>query len=746
MPAVELKEQREAAPVDQTAPLVNSLIVVPSLPQQTLAVRLIQEDFEAAKTARDQRDYGFDAKGTKLTFDPWLKELTDLYYGRRQPKTVPWQYCSNRSMMIAMSILETLHARLFPAVYNEELTRFRPTEVNDTERAERVEKLMYWWVRVRCKLREFFDRWVRVTVGLGETLTVSRWDVQLIDKGERTQPPLIPGVEPSQPEKVLDRLESSRSDIIPRQDVYLQPGTTDIQRDTIIIRRKYLYRDLEEMERQGIALNVSQPSVQGAKTIKELLPVPEVTAEGVTPEQLVALADVRRRNKEVECYEWYGGLDIDGDGFPEQLRLLVSLQHQVYLSGVAISDLSERGMRHLDFTGFVPRLDNPMGLDFFGVLEQVKELAFEIDAIFNQLTDANTLSVMRPFFYDPTGDLDPPAMKLAPNKGIPVPNPSQNVYFPEINIPTERLINAVTMVMEFIERLTAASAYVMGKESEIVGGSGTATRTQAIVGAAGQRHAIPIDRLRAGAARILTQHLDLLQHNFPPGLESRVLGEKGEVVFEDPNELTKEGISGEFDAYLLPDESMGSKEAERQLAQYLYQLALGNPIIMSDMSKLYRVTADLYKAYGKDPEQYLGIAPDVKQTDRPEDENTLILQGQFASVRASVLDNPIEHIMVHMALLQDPGFQRIPPQIQQEVTTFIQAHIQEHLQMMQMVMIASQKAGKGGGQNGPQRPGAAPGRPGTASPVGPEPGVGAANNPLAAAGATQRVGESQTPA
>ena len=55
------------------------------------------------------------------------------------------------------------------------------------------------------------------------------------------------------------------------------------------------------------------------------------------------------------------------------------------------------------------------------------------------------------------------------------------MYFPNFDIPTERLINAIRLVLEFIERLTAASSYVMGKESEIVGGSGTATRTNAIL-------------------------------------------------------------------------------------------------------------------------------------------------------------------------------------------------------------------------------------------------------------------------
>lgn len=758
MPARELRNtevqlaEPAAPPVAPVIQPPGSVLVVPPRPLQLVAIEMVLADFEAAKRARDERNYGIGAKGETLDFDKWLKELIDLYYGRRLPKTVPWKFCSNRSLMIAMAILETMHARIFPAIYNEDLTRWRPGELQDVERAERVEKFMYWWSRVRSQLSEFFERWSRVVIGLGEALTVTSWDVVLRDKGamQPTLPMMMPGMLPVPPQKVLERFERSRSDIIPADDIFLQPGPTDIQRDTVIIRRKYLFRDLEEMERNGSATNVMQPSEDGLKTIKEYFPVPAATVEGLDPQQLEELANVRRRNLPVECLEWHGGIDLDGDGFPELHRILICPQSRVYLSGVALKDLSSRGIRHLDFTTFAPRFDEPMSLRGLGVLEQVKELALEIDAIFNQLTDANSLAVLRPFFYDPSGDLDAPAVNLAPNKGTPLPNPQQNIYFPEINIPTEKLLNAITMVMEFIERLTGASAYVMGKESEIVGGSGTATRTNAIVGAAGQRHAIPINRMRLGAARILTQHLDLVQKNIPPGLESRVLGEKGEPVFE-ANELTAEGIRGEFDAYLLPDESLGSKEAERQLAQMLYQLLIQNLIVSSDPTKIYKITADLLKAYGKDPESYLGVAPDVKQTDRPEDENTLIIQGQFASVKASVLDNPIEHILKHTELLQDPVLQTLDPAMQQMVMSFTQAHIQEHLQMLQLVIAAAQKeksqqGGKGGGTTEPGSNGAQGGTAGAAPPVGPEPGMGSVQNPLAAAGGTQRIGESQSPA
>ena len=117
------QQSEDVLPPEPSAPAFppGQLPLTPS--QQTLAVSIVQEDFRSAKDARDAREYGLSAKGEQLTFDTWLKQLRDLYYGHREPKTEPWKFCSNRSMMIAMAILETLHARMFPAVYNEDLTR-----------------------------------------------------------------------------------------------------------------------------------------------------------------------------------------------------------------------------------------------------------------------------------------------------------------------------------------------------------------------------------------------------------------------------------------------------------------------------------------------------------------------------------------------------------------------------------------------------------------------------------------------
>ncbi len=766
MPARDLRDT-ETQPLQEGAPedvpvqprVPGALLALDATHQQT-AVRLVLSDYDAALKAREAQTWGLTAKGDQRTFDSWMKELVDLYFGYREAKVVPWKFCSNRSLMIAMAIVETLHARLLPAVYSEELTHWRPGEVNDAARAERVGKLMTWWIRVRSRLAEFFDRWVRTVLVYGSVTSETLWDVQYFDRGEMSEPQtlLLPdgGVQVSPPEKVLHPLERTRSDIILPEDVFLQEGASDIQRDPVTIRVRYLFRDLEEMEREGEAENITIRTDPTQPTLMELLPVDaSVGAAGLSPEETAELKRVALRNVVVECLRWYGGIDLDGDGFPEQLRLLIARKESVYLGGVPLHTLSKRGLRPLDHTQYVARVNEPQGLRGMGVLEQVRELAYEIDAIFNQLTDANSLSVLRPIFYDPGGDIQPEALKLAPNRMTPVARPNESVFIPDMTIQTDRLLNAIRLVLEFIERLTAASAYIFGKESEIVGGSGTATRTQAIVGSAEQRFSVPVQRLRNGAARLMTIHLDILQRRLPPELEKRILGEDGAPLF-GMGELTDEGLAGEFDAYQLPDESLGSKEMERQLAQQLYALLLQNVLVASDPAKIYKLTADLLRSWGKDPESYLGPAPDMAIARSPADEHTLILQGDFSQVRATVAQNPIEHLLAHQAFSQE--IQQHPTlndALKQQILQFLQGHMQEHVQMMQLALTASRGGGGGGanpaggpsnGQPGQREsepesngPGAAP------PPTRNEPRVGAATAPLAAAHRTQQRGEGSRP-
>lgn len=705
MASREIKDELQAESVSpQAAPQAASPIQITTDPDlQSTLVEVILDDFDKAQSDRNARDYGITSKGENLNFDEWLKRLKDMYSGNRIPKTIPWRFCSNRSLRIATSILDLMHSRLFPSVWNEDLTRWRSSKSIDTPKVERISKFMDWWIRVWAPLRSFYDTWVKVVAGFGDSLTETVWDIETRTTNEtidipimdESQQPLVnqDGTPAVQKQVKVDKIEKTMSKIIEKENVFMMKGARDIQRDVVLIKETFLFHKLEEMERKGTCVNVT------TELAKHII-VPEPSGN-IDPLQKEKLRKIKLRNMPVETVRWYGIYDVDGTGIEESTRIIVCPEYRVYLGGVRMRDITKSGRRPLDFTKYDNYLDKPNELEGEGLLAKVRELAEEIDACFNQLTDANTLGVLRPFFYDPSGDVDAPALNLGPNKGIPVTDPQRNVYFPPIEIPTERLINAIRLVMEFIERLTAASEYVMGRESGVVGGSGTATRTNAIVQSAEIRFTLPSERLRQGAARILNNHLDLIQLNIPKGMEERVLGEKGEPIFLQ-GELSDESISGEFSAYLLPDPSMGSKQTERELMGQIYSILMQNVVVGTDPAKIHYVTSQWLKANGKDDDfimKSLGPAPLQDEIDDPEDENTLMIQGDFKRVRANIAENHLYHIQKHMELEMSPAFQALAataPNLTNQILEYNRSHIQEHMQMMGQMMALTKSAGTGG--------------------------------------------------
>lgn len=736
---------QEAAPVTNetpSAPMAGIQIPVSDGMQQTL-VDIVLDDFASAKAARDERTYGTTSKGVKLDFEKWRKELLDLYNSERLPKTVPWKFCSNRSLRIAKAIVDMLHARLFPSIANEELLKFKAENLASFPKLERIGKLMHWWEFVHSRIRGFLDDWVKIQIAFGDCISESSWEanpridglsIQKQVTGPDGQPLMEADGSPSVVSSVKIGLEERTiSKIYTRDKYFLQKGSKDIQREPVIFEDEFFYRDLEEGEIKGQFVNVQA-------VLREKLPFSKEGMTNLTPEEIEKIRDIKLRNQPVKVLKAYISYDADGDGFAEDIRVYVNEDFRVFLGAVKMTDITKSGRRPINFTKIESRLENVEENFGYGVLETVKELAEEIDSLFNQLSDANTLSIMMPGFYDPGGDLDAPALYLQPNKITPLSDPQRSIYFPTIQAPIEKLIAAIRLVIEFIERLTAASSYVLGRDSEIVGGSGTATRTNAIVGAANERFAIPAERLRAGAANIIRQRLDILQLNIPPGLEQRILGDDGSPLFA-PNELSMAGISGEFDAYLLPDPSMGSKETEQQVAQMLYSLFMQNPMIVSNPTAMYRLSADVFKSVGKEAELYLGPAPDMDMVDDPEVENTLMIQGDFMKVSPQLQENHQVHIQKHMNLLQSPSLAQVPPHLLGEISTFAQQHIQQHMMMMQMIMGAMQK-GKNAGNDNEQPEGEESGDNGRLQGPNSEPGMEQVPGPLGEALNSKREGES----
>ncbi len=118
---------------DQPEKETNTVQLQLSEDMEKQLVQIIMEDWNASKTARNNKEYGIDSKGASNDFDKWLKSLRDLYNARREAKEIPWKYCSNRGLRISTSILDMIHARLLPAVISEDLVRWKPGESTDSK-------------------------------------------------------------------------------------------------------------------------------------------------------------------------------------------------------------------------------------------------------------------------------------------------------------------------------------------------------------------------------------------------------------------------------------------------------------------------------------------------------------------------------------------------------------------------------------------------------------------------------------
>jgi len=704
--------------------------------EQKKLVAIVKEDYDNAMNARQQMNWGANEFGDGVDFDTKFADLVNLYEG--QDSIRPERWMCGRSLKIAQAIVEMLVARLAPAVWNEDLIRWRPTETTDKSRVDSVNKIMPWVFSVWMKIEKDIVNIVRACVMMGTSYVESYWDVKKKDLDQVEQTPVVDELgnprtdeatgEPLMVEQRLLKVEEKPAvRIIPITKILTQPGCTDIQKEPLIKLEDFYYHELEALSKDGLMENVTDKLKNSVdKTLNSKFD------EALANAERLADLNAKRRMHLVESLIWYGNYDADKDGFAEEICCMVALKEELFLRAFKISKVNRRGERPIRQINFINRIHKLLGI---GVLEQVKPLAEEIDAVFRQIQDANTLSILKWGFYDPNSDYSPDEHIAKPRAMYPVTNPSQNVFFPDMQVPTERLLNAIRLVLEFIERLTAASSYVMGKEGNFSGGSGTATKTAAIVTSAEQRFNLPTANIRQGLGTVLTDIFDLCFLNMPAGLEKRILGENSEPIFETPDKV-KDAFAQEMDAFLLPNASFGDVGTERELATMLYDKFVlgGNPFVVGNVNKLWKASANVLKAYKEDPTEWLGKGPTDKPSDDPMDEHTMFREGMV--IHAEPQENHLEHMMIHNKFLNSPDILLWS----KEMVEVLRAHIEEHMQLMQMVM-QFQAGQKKGGDLGQQSGGGKPSTAGSgASPTGGQSGIQGSANPAQSAAANQTAG------
>jgi hypothetical protein len=710
MPAKEIRDQRnESEDEEQPEVVLNPLLLDLDEEKQKSLVSIVMEDYRNATEARNKTDWGRGTDGSGLSFDAKYAQLAELYEGRDDTRPEKWM--CGRSLKIAQAVVEMLVARLVPAIWNESAHRWRPTDHVDKHRVDQVNKIMHWVLNVWMRIGEVFvPRLVRQAVMYGSAIAETKWKVTKRDLDE-TEVIEVKGPDgnvmidgdglPMTIEEKLLRIDERPCvEIVPITRFLTQPGQTDIHEEPVIKYEDFYYHELEQMQKEGLAQNITDKLKTAVnKTISDDL------GELLEDAERIRDFDAKRRSHVVEALIWYGPYDCDEDGFAEEVCVMVSLKEELFLRAFKTSKVSRRGKRPFNFVPFLERLHKLFGI---GLLEQVEPLAREIDAVFRQLQDANTLSIMRWGFYDPNSDYDPGEHVAKPRAMYPVTNPSQNVYFPDLNIPIDRLVNAIHMIMQFVERLTAASSSLMGKEAEFAGGPGTATRTQAIVSSASVRFNMPAANIRVGLSQVLTDIFDLCFLNMPEGLERRITGEDGEKIFDSADEIADAFVQ-EFDAYLLPNASFGDPATERELAAFIYDKFVmgGNPLIAGDPARLWMASANVFKAYGQEPKEWLGEPPTKKVTNDPVEEHTLFRQGEYVPIEPQ--ENHLEHIMVHQRFFKELEASTDALLWPSEALQALRLHIEDHARAMAQLQQFQQQGGPNGGTPVPGKAPAAKG-------------------------------------
>lgn len=285
-----------------------------------------------------------------------------------------------------------------------------------------------------------------------------------------------------------------------------------------------------------------------------------------------ASVDKEEATDRYKVLEAYLKVDVDGSGIPTDVIVWVHEATQKILRSTYL--------RRVMPTGMVPFFKAQFHLrhgteDAVGLAELLYSLGKEIDAMHNINVDIGILAAMPFGFYRPTAaSLKDEKLPLEPGALIPVDNPGQDVYFPNMGNRTGFGWQEQQSLQTYIERLTSISDLNLG----IIGGQGatrTATGTRALLGESSNNLNIYIQRMARPWKRALRYIFNMLQHRMDPGFQFRVIGDDGNAYWRQIESRAE--LEGMYDFEIEANSANSNKQIQVEQANMIYQMSQ-NPI------------------------------------------------------------------------------------------------------------------------------------------------------------------------
>ncbi len=254
---------------------------------------------------------------------------------------------------------------------------------------------------------------------------------------------------------------------------------------------------------------------------------------------------------------------------------------------------------------FLPVKGRRLGISY---LEQMEGLHDSSKEMLDQMIDAGTLA-NSPFFIYKASQQNPDTLSLGPGDGVPMTNPKEDIFFPNIQNNQAFAINTLTMMEQMQNRLTLTNDLNFGG---VPSGGSSALRTegnmQLVLGQSESRPERVIRRLFEGLAEVYYQIHELNQRYLPDN--KKILKSNNLDADADPYQTIKDisEIQGRmefiFSANVLNTSKAGMQQAMNQLTGFLAtELMIQTGIVKPD--NLYNIAEETIKALGQDPRKFI---------------------------------------------------------------------------------------------------------------------------------------------
>lgn len=643
----------------------------------------------------------------------WLQRQSEYMAGwddfRPSDTTGNFDGSFNVHLPTLLIVVKTMHARFLQAILGTDppFSLKARTEAHIDNISMVSDTLRYTlkdWANHYRGVEPEIDKWVWAWVSSGSGILKWGWDteytrfVDVVDV-EREMPPeyvidaqgnesLVPRTEVVQEEQEITKkvFDGPICKFLNIEDVLIVGGGGDPDRADAVMHQDFL--------------TSSQLWTLADRRIFDKTVVEEIIQSGPDLESGVDKSNLKQQRAEnsgqasvdndndhdryhvIEAYVKY---DADGSGIFSDIVVWFHKKSCKILRATYLRRVNKAGERPFKKVDFHIRNDQENGV---GIVEILYPLAREMDAMHNMRLDFGLVSTMPFGFYRPSSNINPETINLEPGALIPVDNPSQDVFFPNLGNRTTFGFQEEEALQRMIDRVTSISDLNLG----VISGQGatrTATGTRALVGESSANLDVFLRRLNRGWKKSMEYLLHMLQQRIPAGLSFRVTGETGSDYWRTVK--SAKDLEGDYDIEVSENSANSNPQVRQDVAQQILQLT-SNPLDIQlqivDAGNRYEALRNYLQALGiKEWGRYIKKPQGHTTALSPEEEANRLLRGMPVPITPN-MDH--DGFIEFFKLIYDND--ELLGQFDERQTVLLAQQAQKHEQMKQALAMAQAQA------------------------------------------------------